>query len=255
MRVKNLRLAAALAAGVVATGCGGSDGTQPPPNARRVDASRAGRVSGHVRIEGAVPQNPQMDMSSDAVCARAHPGGAALDTFVVKDGGVDNVFVYVKEGLGDYYFDTPAAAARIDQQGCRYTPHVLGVQVNQPLEISNGDPTHHNVHAVAKANREFNFTQQIQGMKNTVRLPQPEVMVRVQCDIHKWMSAFVGVVPHPYFAVTSGGGRFALERLPSGTYTLEAWHEKLGTQTANVTIGEKESADVAFTFTAPASTN
>ena len=167
---------------------------------------------------------------------------------VVENGGLNNVFVYVKDGLGKYYFDVPAQAVTVDQQGCRYRPHVFGVRAGQPIEIINSDPTLHNVNAVASVNRGFNFGQPMQGMKNTATFTAPEVMVRIKCDVHGWMSAYAGVLDHPYFAVTSSGGKFELKNVPAGTYTVEAWHEKLGAQTQNVTLAEKDSKELSFTF-------
>jgi plastocyanin len=165
-------------------------------------------------------------------------------------GALQNVFVYVKDGLGNLRFPIPATSVVLDQKGCHYVPHVLGVQVGQNLEVVNSDPTLHNVHAVAKANQEFNQGQPLPGMKFTRQFSTPEVMVPFKCDVHSWMNAFIGVLDHPYFAVTGADGSFSLKGLPPGTYTIEAWHETLGTQTQSVTIGEKESKEIAFTFKA-----
>ena len=239
-----------------ATSCGGGGEEArpaPPPNAKRVDHAKAGKVVGRVRVEGAVPSNPTAPLEADAMCARANPNGLTLDTFIVKEGGLDNVFVYVKDGLGDYYFDTPTEPVKLDQHGCRYAPHVFGVQAGQPIAVVNSDPTMHNVHAVAKVNQEFNFGQPIQGMTNTVRFGKPEVMVQIVCNVHNWMTSYAGVVAHPYYEVTSGGGGFELDHVPAGTYTVEAWHEKLGAQTQRVTLAENETKDVTFTFQAGAS--
>jgi len=191
-------------------------------------------------------------LSGDPMCTRAHASGLAFENYMVKDGGLDNVFVYVKNGLGNYHFDAPAQAVKLDQQGCRYMPHVIGIQVGQPLEIANSDDTMHNVHAMPEVNREFNHGQHVKDMKNIATFSTAEVMVPLKCDLHPWMKAYVGVVAHPYYAVTTDGGKFELKSLPPGTYTLEAWHEKAGTQTQQVTIGPKETRDVAFTFTSAA---
>jgi plastocyanin len=185
---------------------------------------------------------------SDSECTRANPDGLKLETFVVKDGGLDNVFVYVKDGLGNYYFDLPTESVKVDQQGCRYTPHVFGARAGQPIEIVNSDETMHNVHAMPNVNREFNFGQHLKGMKNTEVFTVREIMVPFTCNVHPWMKAYAGIVDHPYFAVTSEGGKFELKNLPAGTYTVEAWHEKLPAQTQTVTIGEKETKPISFTF-------
>jgi plastocyanin len=158
------------------------------------------------------------------------------------------VFVYVKDGLGNVTFPAPAEAIVLDQKGCQYAPHVIGIQVGQPLQIINSDATLHNIHGLAKANREFNQGQPIQGMKMTHTFSTKEVMIPFKCDVHGWMNAWIGVLDHPYYSVTRPDGTFSLKGLPPGTYTIEAWHEKLGTQTQMVTIGAKESKDVAFTF-------
>ena len=129
-----------------------------------------------------------------------------------------------------------------------YKPHVLGIQVGQTLDIVNGDDTLHNIHAVPTANGEFNKAQQFKGFRNQHVFSTKEVMVPFRCDVHKWMTAYVGVLDHPFFAVTGSTGAFELKGLPPGTYTIEAWHEKLGTQTQTVTIAEKQTSDVAFTF-------
>ena len=250
-------LAAALVAGVVA--CGGTaeqaPAAGPPPGAQKVDAATAGIIGGRVVFEGTPPQNPVLKLSGDPACSREHPDGYVFNNYVVKDGGLDNVFVYVKGGLGTYYFDTPAEPAQLDQRGCRYTPHVLGVRVGQPLQVSNSDDTMHNVHAVPDVNGEINIGQHKKGLQNTHIFTAAEVMVPFKCDVHGWMNAYVGVVEHPFFAVTKDGGRFELKGVPPGTYTLEAWHEKSGVRTQQVTIAAKETKDVTFTFTASASTN
>ena len=243
--------AAVLLTAALAAGCGGDAPQQrtPPPDAKRVDQSKAGTIAGRVLFEGSVPE-PAAVKIADSFCSGANRGEVPVESVVVENGGLNNVFVYIKDGLGQYYFDTPADPVRLDQHSCRYTPHVLGVQAGQPVEISNSDATVHNVSAATKANRAFNFSQPMQGLKNTVRFDSPEVMVPLRCDVHGWMSAYLGVVPHPYFAVTQGGGRFELKNVPAGTYSVEAWHEKFGTQTQNVTIGENGSQALTFTFKA-----
>ena len=164
------------------------------------------------------------------------------------------MFVYVKDGLGNYAYDMPTAPAKIDQQNCRYHPHVFGMRVGQSLEILNSDPTLHNIHALPKGNSEFNTGQPIQGMKTTHKFEKKEVMVPFKCDVHGWMNAYVGVLDHPYYAVSDKEGKFELKSLPPGTYTVEAWHEKLGTQTVSVTLGAKETKDISFTFKSAAPT-
>jgi len=250
------RFSAAVLAVGLAAACSKQEAPRqaPPADAKRVDQSKISKVSGRVTFEGPLPQNPPLQMSGDPACERAHKGGAVAETFVGENGGLGNVFVYVKSGLDKYYFDVPTEPVTLDQTGCMYKPHVFGVRAGQNVEFVNNDPTGHNVHALPNVNQEFNFSQQIQRQKDSRFFTAPEVMVRFKCDLHGWMSAYAGVLDHPYFAVTSLGGQFELKDVPAGTYTIEAWHEKLGTQTQAVTLGEKDSKEISFTFKAPAAT-
>jgi plastocyanin len=237
-----------IAVGMMA--CGGSEPATkaPSPDARRVDAATAGNVKGRVTYGGPPVQNA-IEMNADPACARAHPTGATFDTTLVANGGLENVFVYVKDDLRNFAFDVPSAPVVLDQKGCMYTPHVFGVRTGQAIEIVNSDPTMHNVHAIGSINREFNFGQHIQGMKNAKTFTAREVMVHFKCDVHTWMSAYAGVLDHPYFAVTSNGGQFELTGLPPGTYTIETWHEKLGSRSQSVTVGAKETKDITLDYT------
>jgi len=247
-----------MAASIVA--CGGSsetssksgDASSPSatPAGQRVDTATAGTVKGVVTLDGAAPKNEAIKMNADPVCVRENKTPQFQETYQVGSDGksLANVFVYVKDGLGNYVYDTPTTSAKIDQKECRYHPHVFGMRVGQPLEIVNSDPTLHNIHAMPKANSEFNNGQPIQGMKMTHTFDKKEVMVPFKCDVHGWMNAYVGVLDHPYFAVTGDDGKFELKDLPPGTYTIEAWHEKLGPMTQSVTLGQKESKDVTFSF-------
>jgi plastocyanin len=250
-------LAACAAAAALVIACGGGSQNQQQnsttaatsaPAAVEVDLATAATVTGKVKFEGTPPAAQPIKLSSDPYCQKTNPGLATETEVVGADGGVGNVFVYVKDGLGSRTFATPSQAVVLDQKGCHYTPHVLGIQVGQPLQIVNSDDTLHNVHGLPKVNKEFNQGQPIQGMKMTHTFSTKEVMVPFKCDVHGWMNAWIGVLDHPYYAVTSADGSFSLKGLPPGTYTVEAWHEKLGTQTQTVTVAEKESKDVQFTF-------
>lgn len=238
----------------VLAACGGGDPSRSAdpsspaaaPDAKKVDTATASTLKGKVVLEGTPPENPILKMTSDPACGNAE---VRAETYLVENGAVQNVFVHIKDGLGNkYIFDTPTEPVKLDQKNCRYTPHVVGVRVTQPLEVSNSDETLHNVHGMPETNREFNQGQPIVGMKNTVAFTAPEVMIPFKCDVHSWMSAYVGVVSHPYFAVTDKAGTFELASVPPGTYTVEAWHEKLGRQTQTVTLGEKDAKDITFTF-------
>ena len=262
VRVRNLVVCAALLAACAA--CGGSDSSKSAepsspaaaPDAKKVDAATAATVTGKVRFEGTPPGNPVLKMTSDPTCSNANAGEVRGESYMVDNGALQNVFVYIRDGLGNkYLFDTPTEPVKLDQKGCRYVPHVVGLRVAQPLEIGSSDSTMHNVHGMPETNREFNFSYPVAGMKQTVTFTAPEVMVPFKCDVHAWMNAYVGVVNHPYFAVTGSNGAFELKTIPPGTYTIEAWHEKLGRQEQSVTLGEKDSKEITFTFKAPAGTN
>ena len=169
---------------------------------------------------------------------------------IVKGDGstLQNVFVYVKDGLGNLVFPDPVTSVTLSQEGCTYRPHVLGIRVGQTLDIVNGDETLHNIHAVPMKNSGFNKAQQSKGFKNTHVFSTQEVLVPFKCDVHRWMTAYVGVLDHPFFSVTGRDGSFELKGLPPGTYTVEAVHEKLGTRTEMVTLSPKGTETVTFSF-------
>ena len=213
------------------------------------DPATAGSVMGMITLEGTPPAAETIRMNSDPACAELASDTETEYYVVGGSGGLGNVFVYVKEGLEGRSFPVPDEPAMIDQVGCRYTPHVFGMRVGQTLKIRNSDATLHNIHATPAANPEFNMGQPIQGMEFDRTFDAAEVMVPFKCDVHGWMNAYVGVLDHPYFAVTGDDGNFDISELPPGDYVVEAWHEELGTQTQNVTVGEGGTAEVSFTFT------
>ena len=251
MRHRTFWILVSLAAIAVAGACN-SRSDVPPVSiipeggggaANTVGETGTSTVSGTIMLEGAPPPAETIRMNSDPVCVKE-----ATDTeteyYVVGDGGgLGNVFVYVKEGLSGSY---PASTETVtlDQRGCRYTPHVFGVQVGQTVQITNSDPTLHNIHATPAVNPEFNTGQPIQGMSMERTFDEVEVMVPFKCDVHGWMNAYVGVLDHPYFATTGSDGAFDIGNLPAGTYELELWHERLPAQTHTVTVGAGESVRV-----------
>jgi uncharacterized protein (DUF2141 family) len=209
----------------------------------------AADLTGKITLKGTPPPEKVIDMSADAKCSAAHPQPITTRHYVVAaDGGLANVFVYVKSGLEGKTFPASTDAPELDQSGCEYSPYVLGVQVNQKFKIKNSDATLHNVHATPKSNQEFNFAQPIQNMTSERSFSKPEVMVRFKCDVHPWMFAYMGVVDNPCFAVSAKDGTFTLKNVPPGKYTIEAFHMKAGTQTQEVEVTDGQNKPVDFTF-------
>jgi hypothetical protein len=239
---------AALLFGVAA--CGGGDDAAPA--ARQVtempfDVATAGSVQGMVMFDGTPPPPEPLDMESERACFERHDEPPVRENVKVRNGHLADVFVYVKEGLEGMEFPVPSEAVLIDQEGCRYIPRVSGAMTNQQITFRNSDGLLHNINATPSANRGFNISQPV-NMDTNRTFPLPEVMIPLRCDVHGWMGAYIGVLPHPYHAVTGDGGTFSLAQLPPGEYLLEAWHPNLGTQEARVTVATGETASVSFTF-------
>jgi hypothetical protein len=196
----------------------------------------AADVTGKVTLKGTPP--PEKTIEMDATCGKLHSGPVTTRHFVVsKDGGLANVYVYVSKGLEGKKFDAPAQGVTLDQTGCMYEPYVSGIMVNQPLKIRNSDTFGHNVHALPRpdsGNKEFNFAQPTQGQVNEKSFATKEVLLKLKCDMHNWMFAYVGVMDHPFFAVTDKDGNFKISNLPAGEYTLTAYHLKSHGATAGV---------------------
>lgn len=232
-------------------GDGGDAGDDAPqseaPAEPAFDESTAGNVEGVINFAGTPPEMAAVDMSDEPACAERYDSPPTRQDVLVEDGRLANVFVYVKEGLEDMTFPAPSGAVLIDQEGCRYVPHVSGVQVGQDLTFANSDGLLHNINATPSENRGFNISQPVE-METTRTFTAPEVMIPIRCDVHGWMSAYVGVLPHPYHAVTGSDGSFDLSTLPPGDYVIEAWHERYGTSTANVTVVTGETAEITFDF-------
>lgn len=224
---------------------------QPPTAAPATSSPSAdtAAVRGAVHFTGTPPASSVIRLDGDRTCVELNKGSERTVHTVLTGAGntVQDVFVYVKDGLNGRTYPAPTDPVVIDQRACEYVPHVLGVQVGQPLAIRNSDPLLHNIRADAQVNQPFNLGEPV-PMTMTKVFATREVMVPVKCDVHAWMRAHIGVLDHPFFAVTGNDGAFALKDLPAGTYTLEAWHETLGTATAQVTLGDGESKDVNFTF-------
>jgi len=215
----------------------------------KIDPATAGSVTGKVSFEGEAPKPRQIRMDAEASCAALHKEPVYAEEIVVNENKtLQYVFVYVKEGLGDKVFETPTEPATLDQKGCKYLPHVFGVQTNQQVKILNSDPTTHNIHPVPANNREWNTSMSPGGQPLDRTFAREEIMIPVKCNVHPWMKSYIGVVKHPFFAVTGKDGSFAIKGLPPGEYTIEAWHEKLGTAIQKVTVGAQESKTADFTL-------
>jgi plastocyanin/predicted small lipoprotein YifL len=243
----------ALTAVFLLAGCGKKEPAEEQPAAASptastpaapIDPATAATVAGTVKFDGPAPKAAKIDMSQDANCK----GSNTAENVVVADGDLANVFVYVKEGLGNHTFAIPSDPVTLDQSGCKYHPHVLGVMAGQTVKIANSDPTTHNIHPTPKDNREWNESQAPQAPALDKTFAREEIMVPVKCNQHPWMRMFISVTKSPFYAVTGPNGKFEIKGLPPGDYTLAFVHEKLGEQDLKVTLGPKESKTVDVSF-------
>ena len=253
MKTKTSVAIAALLGLLLLVGCGKKETAEEQPAAPSpaatpaatpIDPATAAMVSGTVKFEGAAPKPAKIDMSQDPNCQ----GANVAENVVVSDGHLQNVFIYVKEGLGNRAFDVPKDAVTLNQTGCKYHPHVLGVMAGQTIKIVNGDPTTHNIHPTPKDNREWNESQAPKAAPLEKSFAREEVMLPVKCNQHPWMRMFVNVVKNPFYAVTGPDGKFEIKGLPPGDYTLAFVHEKLGEQDQKVTLAAKDAKTVDATF-------
>jgi len=252
--MKRAFLCAAVVLALVTVACGGGGGQESASSSSAPAAAPApaapsgpsGSVSGKA-IYTAEDTDTAVSMDADPQCASFHAEEVLTESVVVDgEGNLANVFVYVKEGASG---GTPKGDVLLDQEGCVYKPHVVGVMVGQAMKIRNSDQVLHNVHALPKENTEFNQGQPFADMELEHTFDKAEVMVPVKCDVHPWMKSYIGVVDHPYFAVTAADGSFTIDGLAPGDYVLEAWHEEFGTKTMSVTVAANEAADASFDFT------
>jgi plastocyanin len=222
----------------------------PPPTP--IDQATVGEVTGKISFEGAKPKQQRIMMDQDPVCVQKHGGNPvfAEDGEVNGDGTLANAFVYVKAGAEKYTFAPPADPVVLDQDGCMYKPHVLGIMAGQTLKIVSSDATTHNIHPMPKDNREWNMSQAPGAAPIEQKFARPEIMVPIKCNQHPWMRAWIGVSSNPFFAVSGSDGTFTIKGLPPGDYTIEAWTATFGTQEQKVTIGAKETKTVDFKFKA-----
>jgi plastocyanin len=215
-------------------------------------ALAASTVSGTVTYNGKVPNLKPIDMAADPACAAKHSAPVKSEVLVLGPSNtMANVMVRVKSPVAGT-FPAPSAPAVIDQKGCHYEPHVLGLMVGQTLKLKNSDGILHNVHALPKVNTPFNKAMPATVTEADAKFGKEEGMFLVKCDVHPWMAAYVGVFSNPYFAVSGSDGKFSIAGLAPGTYEIEAWHEKLGVKTGSVTVADGKPATIDFAFAPPA---
>ena len=213
------------------------------------DASKLGSISGKVKFNGEKPVMKTLSMDAVPQCARQHPEPVKSEEIVVNTNGtLKNTFIWIKSGAPEGSYATPSAAVGLDQKGCMYSPHVIGVMVDQTVEFTNSDPTNHNIHPMPNANAEWNESQAPGSEKKPKKFSKPETMIPVKCNVHPWMKAYVNVSPHPFFAVTGDDGSYTIKGLPAGEYTLEAVHERLGKLETRVKVDAMGAATADFGF-------
>jgi plastocyanin len=217
-------------------------------------SASAATITGTVTYVGKVPNLRPINMDADPNCAKKHSGPVPSDLLVLGDGDtMGNILVRVVDGLpAGKTWPAPKEPAVLDQDGWHYVPHVLGIMIDQPFKILNSDGILHNVHALPKINKQFNIAMPASRKEATTEFEKPEDVFQIKCDVHPWMNAYIAVMTNPFFAVTKKDGKFTLSGLDAGTYTIEAWHEKLGIQKMTVTVGANDTKTVDFKYNAPA---
>jgi plastocyanin len=259
MNRKVMCWAAAIACAFAVSGCSKSQtqtSEEQPAAAtaakKTVDMATVGSVSGVVKLDGTPPKYRPINMSADPYCVKANKKPVFPDEVVTGPGNtLANVIVYVKSGAEDYSFPTPSEPVTLDQKDCMYVPHVVALMVGQPINVVNSDQTTHNIHPTPTDNREWNKSQPPGAPPINETFARPEVAIPVKCNVHPWMKGYIAVMANPLYAVTDKDGKFDLKNLPPGTYTIEAWQEKYGTQDQTVTItASQQKTGVDFTFKA-----
>ncbi len=257
MRYHSLLSCMTLSLAVLAAGCKSSTPAEksaeipakPAVSYFKVDPATAGTITGKISYVGRPPARKAIDMSEDPACVGARHEKAFDESIVVGPGsGLANVFVYIKGGLEGKKFAVPSDVVVINQGGCQFHPHIIGVQVDQPVQITNTDPVTHNIHPMAVSNREWNHSKGPGDPALNRKFIKPEIMIPVKCNIHGWMHSYIGVVDHPYFAVSKDDGTFQITNLPPGTYTIGTWQEKLGTQEQQVIVAPGAKATINFSY-------
>ena len=217
-------------------------------------AAAASTITGTVNFDGKPPALRPIAMEAEPTCAKKHSGPAPNEALVLGSGNtMGNVMVWVSKGVpAGKTYPAPSTPVTLDQDGCVYKPHVMGIMIGQPYRILNSDGVLHNVHTLPKVNRSFNQAMPPSRKEATTTFEQPEPIFQIKCDVHPWMSAYIGVFTHPFFAVTGTDGKFTIPGLDPGTYEITAWHERLGTQTASITVGAGDPKPHNFKFAVPA---
>lgn len=228
-------------------GSAAAGGSQAAAGAAVTPDPQAGSIKGVVDFKGAVPKIATLDMTADPMCPQKEQ---PADTVVVKNGKLANVFVYVKEGAPAGSYPVPSQPVVLDQQNCRYTPHMMGIMAKQPFKIMNTDQADHNIHDMPSNNPSWNESQMPTDQPITKSFPNPEMMVPLQCNQHPWMRAYVNVMSNPFYAVSGEDGTFEIKNLPPGEYTLAAVHERFGEKTMKVKVEPKQAAKAEFEYTA-----
>ena len=227
-------------------------GLEPSPGAAAAQApTGTARIVATVVLTGTPPAAAKLPMNADPYCVKAHQGQPVFSETVKAgaNGALKNALVFVKDGITSTY-PTPSAPVMLDQQQCVYVPHVFGVRAGQPVQILNSDATLHNIHPQPVGNTPFNIGMPVQGMKQTKVFSKAEAPFPVKCDVHPWMSAYIGVFSHPFFGVSNDRGEVELKDLPAGTFQVQAWHEKYGVRSQSVTVAAGEAKQITFTFKA-----
>ena len=234
---------------VALAACTGGESEIPARGpATPIDPATTGTIAGHVTFAGEPPPESELRLAGDAACATAHEGPVRAGDVRVKDGKVENAFVWLKDGLGNLVFELPKEAVVIDQRGCIYQPRFAGAQTGQEIKFLNSDSTLHNVHTLPKNSSPVNFGMSRKGTDRSIRIAKPEVMVGIKCDVHPWMRAYIGVLDHPYFMLTGADGAFRIEKVPAGDYTLGAWHERFGTREAKLKVEAGKTSETTFEY-------
>jgi plastocyanin len=217
-------------------------------------AFAASSVTGVITFAGTPPKLNPLSMDADPVCAKKHPTPAPSEMLVLGSGStMGNIIVYVSKGLpSGKTYTAPKTPVVLDQNGCQYKPHTMGIMVGQPYRILNSDGILHNIHSLPHVNASFNKPMPGTLKETTTTFDKPEPIFQIKCDVHPWMTSYIGVFSHPFYAVTGPDGKFTISGLDPGTYEITAWHERLGTQTATVTVGASDTKTQNFKFAMPA---